>query len=178
MRTTTSSLASLVLAAITFGAPATSAALDDAETLRCDATVARAENRLFGCLAECREKAAKRGAAFTADDQARCDARCARPYAAAVHGPRCAGVAVERSLPVDVGALAAADLRCRAAASRLAARLSSCLADCAELVAFAAARGIPYDPTTCVDACAAVDAASVTAAELRTGCDLAGASAE
>jgi hypothetical protein len=177
MRGIIGKLTGIGLATIAFGSASAAFALD-APTLRCDAAIARGESRFFGGLAQCREKADRRGGSLSADDQARCTNRCERRLANVFAGPRCAGIAVERSTAEDVTGSTAATLRCRATASALAGRLSSCLADCAEIAAASQLRGFPYDLELCVDACAANDAAAVALAAARTGCDLDGETVE
>ncbi|MCC6763383.1 MAG: hypothetical protein IT293_01860 [Deltaproteobacteria bacterium] len=166
------SIISVTAAAAVLGLTVPAIALEGAAALRCDAAIAKGESRLFGCLAGCRDKAEKRGPAFSAADEARCTDRCERPLARIADGPRCAGAAMERVSIESVAGLDATTLRCRSTASGLASRLSSCLADCSELAEHAALRGIAYDGALCVAACEANDATALALAEARTGCQL------
>src|SRR5262249_53965383 len=124
----------------------------------------------FDCAADCREKADKRGLAADDPSVGRCVRRCDGKAQHVARTPRCPNMAREVPTAADVSGMDAATLRCHSVASALASRLSSCLADCAELAAFTAEHGSSYDPAVCVDACEQNDTAAVALAEARTGC--------
>lgn len=172
MRTILSSLVSLAVVVTAVGTGSTASALDDSGTLRCEATIAKSESRLFGCLALCQERADKQGPGAPGYDQSGCNQRCDQRYQHAVGGPRCTGSSTERISASEVVGVDAQTLHCRETAAGLEWRLLSCLADCAERVEFAARRGLAIDSEVCVDACADDDATAAARAEARSGCGL------
>jgi hypothetical protein len=172
MRTTLGTLVTMAIVATAVGTGSTASALDEGSTLRCEATIAKSESRLFRCLALRQERADKQGVGGLGYDPSRYDQRCDKRYQYAVSGLRCTGSSAASITASDVVGVDAQTLHCRETAAGLEWRLLRCLADCADQVEFAARRGLAIDSEVCVDACADDDAAAAARAEARSGCRL------
>jgi hypothetical protein len=172
MRTTLSNLVRVAMVIATTGVAHRAHALEDAVTLRCEASVVKAEARYFDCASHCQVHADYRAAAGIEYDRTRCDDRCEGQYDDTVSRSGCAAsfpdrVAAPSSVGMDAGTLA-----CHGVASAIESKLLRCVAKCAVMIEISELRGFAFDAQGCVDGCTAEDDAAVARVEAKGECDL------